>query len=76
MHHPCWEIHIVVIPCHLAKSLQATTFLFIFILIIMALELDSNSNMMQQVRIHTKHTFRAKKKDIQIKKNIFRLFFN
>ena len=41
----------------------------------MALELDSNSNMMQQVRIHTKHTFRAKKKDIQIKKYIFLGYF-
>ena len=54
IHHPCWEIHIVVIPYHLAKSLQATTSPFIFILIIMALELDSNWNTMQQVRIHKK----------------------
>ena len=55
IHHPCWEIHIVVIPCHLAKSLQATTSSFIFILMLKSLELDSNWNMMQQVRSHTKY---------------------
>ena len=52
IHHPCWEIHIVVIPCHQAKSLQATTSSFIFILILLSLEMDSNWNTMQQVRIH------------------------
>jgi hypothetical protein len=51
IHHLSWEI-IVVIPSHLAKSLQATTSSFIFILMIMALKLDSNWNTMQQVRIH------------------------
>ena len=54
LHPPCWEIHIVVIPCHLAKSLQATNSSFVFNLIIGALELDSNWNIMQQVRIHKK----------------------
>ena len=53
IHHPCWEIHIVVIPCHQAKSLQATTSSFIFILILLFLELDSNWNTMQQVIIHS-----------------------
>ena len=51
IHRPCWEIHIVVIPCHLAKSLQATNSSFIFILIVGALQLDLNWNIMQQVRI-------------------------
>jgi hypothetical protein len=41
IHHPEWE-RIVVISCHLAKSLQATTSSSIFTLIILALELDSN----------------------------------
>ena len=50
IHHPCWEFHIVVIPCHLVKSLQATNSYFIFILIISALQLDSNWNIMQKVR--------------------------
>jgi hypothetical protein len=54
IHHQYWEIHIVVIPCHLTKPRQATTSLFIFILIMLALALDLNWNMMQQVRIHTK----------------------
>ena len=50
-HHPCcWDIHIVVIPCHLAKSLPATNSSFIFILIMLTLQLDSNWNIMQQVR--------------------------
>ena len=40
IHHPYWEIHIVVIPCHLTKPRQATTSLFIFILIMLALALD------------------------------------
>ena len=34
IHHPCWQIHIVVIPCHPVKSLQATISSSIFILII------------------------------------------
>ena len=50
--HPCWEFHIAVIPCHLAKYLQATSYSFVFILVIFILELDSNWNIMQQVRIH------------------------
>ena len=45
----------MVIPCHLAKSLQATTSSFIFILMLKSLELDSNWNIMQQVRSHTKY---------------------
>ena len=53
-HHPCLEIHIVVIPCRQAEHLQATNSSFIFILIIDILELDSNWNTMQQVRMHTK----------------------
>ena len=53
-HHPCWEIHIVVIPCRLAKHLQATISFFIFNLVeVTALELDSDWNTMQKVRIHT-----------------------
>ena len=68
IHPPSWEIHIVVILFHLAKSLPATTSSFIFILIIKTLELDSNWNIMQQVRIYTKQILvqfasRAKKKD-------------
>ena len=51
MHHSCWEIHIVVISCHLAKSLQATNYSFIFIRMDITLELDSNWNTMKQVRI-------------------------
>ena len=53
IHHPCWEIHIVVIPCHPAESLQVTISSFIFILILISLELASNWNTMQQVRIPT-----------------------
>ena len=53
IHRPCWEIHIVGIPYHLAKHLQATNSSFIFILILLVLELDSNWNTLQQVRIHT-----------------------
>ena len=34
IHRPCWEIHIVVIPCHLAKHRQAISSSFIFSLII------------------------------------------
>ena len=55
MHHPCWKIHIVAIPCLLAKFLQPGTSSFIFFLIIIGLELDSNWNIMQQVRINTQH---------------------
>ena len=51
MHHSCWEIHTVVIPCHLAKFLQATNYSFIFIRMDRTLELDSNWNTMKQVRI-------------------------
>ena len=53
IHHPCWEINIVVIPCRLAKHLQATISFFIFNLVEVTLELDSNWNTMQKVRIHT-----------------------
>ena len=71
IHHPCWEIHIVVIPCRLAKHLQATNSSFIFILILYLLALDSNWNTLQQVRVHTKkisvHSVSvAMKKDMQI----------
>ena len=55
IHHPCWEIHIVVTPCHQAKSLQGTTSSFIFILIIMPVQLDLSWNTIQQVRIHAKY---------------------
>ena len=50
IHHPYSEIHIVAIPCHLVKSLQATTSSFVLFLIFMALQLDSDWNTMQQVR--------------------------
>ena len=50
IHHPCSEIHIVAIPCHLVESLQATTSSFVLFLIFMALQLDSDWNTMQQVR--------------------------
>jgi hypothetical protein len=55
IHHPCWEIHIVAIPHHLAiaKSLQATNSSFIFELIVLTLEKDSKWNIMQQVKIIT-----------------------
>ena len=43
IHHPCWS-NIVGIPCHPAKSLQATISFCIFILVLLALELDSNWN--------------------------------
>ena len=57
----------VVIPYHLAKSLQATTLSFISILMVLRLELDSDWNTMQQVRINTKYIIvifvsRAKKR--------------
>ena len=61
IHQTCWEIHIVVIPCHPVESLQATTSSFIFILIKGVLELDSNWNTMQQVRMYSKYC--AIKKD-------------
>ena len=52
-HHQYWEIHFVVILCHLIKSLQVTTSSFVFFLMILKMKLDSNLNIMQQVRIHT-----------------------
>ena len=67
IHHPCWEILIVVIPCHLAESLQATISSFIFNLIIFTLGLDSNWNTMQQVRIQAKYyVLRARKRTRKI----------
>ena len=56
VHHPCWE-GIVVIRCHLAKSLRATISSYTFILIIMALALDSNWNTMQQVQFYLNRFF-------------------
>ena len=50
-----WKIHIVEIPCQLAKSLQETISSFIFKLIVIILELDSNWNTMQQVRMYSKY---------------------
>ena len=51
IHQRCWEIHIVMIPCHPAKFLQVTNSSFIFNQIILTLVLDSNWNIMQQVKI-------------------------
>ena len=42
IHHPCWKIHIVVIPYHPAESLQATNSSFIFNLMLQPLELVLN----------------------------------
>ena len=65
IHHPCWEIHIVVDPCHLAKSLPATPSSFVFFLMLWALQLDLNWNTVQQVRIQAKYyVLRARKREI------------
>ena len=54
-HQTSWKIHIVGIPCQIAKSPQETISSFVFKLMIMALELDSNWNTMQQVRMYLEY---------------------